>query len=40
MEHYIDEEEESLLTAIKNKNEDAVKRIEKQSKNGKIIRVI
>lgn len=36
---YRDEEEESLLTAVHNKNDKAVDRIEKAAENGKTIRI-
>lgn len=39
-EFYDDEEEESLLEAIHNKNDKAVDRLEKAAKEGKTIRII
>lgn len=37
---YDDEEEESLFMAVKNKNDEAVDRLEKATKKGKTIRII
>jgi len=39
-EMYKDKEEESLMSAVSNKNDDAVDRLENASKKGKIIRII
>jgi len=39
-EMYKDEEEESLMSAVHNKNEKAADRLEKAAKEGKVIRII